>query len=166
MKKTETLEIIKRLIVMFPSFKFGDIPETISGVSVNPIEFWHQQIGDMEFDKAEKAVMNCIDKCKFVPTVADIREEYEKLISVEKKEQGDIKTSYDNARGSYPQMIEDGYAWEEWKARVSDGEKAKLFYKVIMQYISESEKAGEDVMDFKKCVQTICRDNEGKVFFK
>jgi hypothetical protein len=43
---------------------------------------------------------------------------------------------------------------------------ASLFYKVIMQYVSECDKKNEDVMDFKKCVETICRDKDGKIFFK
>ena len=164
MTSKETFKIIERLISMYPSFKFGG---DIEGIEINnPLKFWHEQIGDMEFAKAEIAVKNCIDRCKFVPTAADIREEYDELISVEKREKGAIKTNYDYARGSYPQSIEAGYAWEEWKARAKDGEMASLFYKVIMQYVSECDKKNEDVMDFKECVKTICRDKDGKIFFK
>ena len=163
MKKTETLEIIKRLIVMFPSFKFGEIPDGISGGSVNPIEFWHQQIGDMEYEIAEKAVINCIDRCKFVPTAADIREEYEYLVSERNKDTADIREYYIRSANSYPIEIPKDYGWEEWQRRADTGEKAKTFNHVIMQYINHLE---GDAIDFKKCVETICRDSDGKIFFK
>ena len=167
MKKSETTKIIIRLMTVYPSFKFG--ASSITGEEMDLTEIvniWHEQIGDMEYEKADTAVNSCINKCKFVPSIAEIREEYDKLIENEKKEQGAIKTNYDYARGSYPQSIEAGYAWEEWKARAKDGEMASLFYKVIMQYVSECDKKSEAVMDFKKCVETICRDKDGKIFFK
>ena len=167
MKKSETSKIIIKLMTVYPSFKFG--ANVITGEEMDLTEvvnIWHEMIGDMEYAKAETAVNACINKCKFVPSIAEIREEYDELISAEKKEQGAIKTNYDYARGSYPQSIEAGYAWEEWKSRAKDGEMAILFYKVIMQYVSECDKKNENVMDFKKCVETICRDNDGKIFFK
>ena len=167
MKKSETSKIIIKLMTVYPSFKFG--ANVITGEDMDLTEvvnIWHEMIGDMEYGKAETAVNACINKCKFVPSIAEIREEYDELISAEKKEQGAIKTNYDYARGSYPQSIEAGYAWEEWKARAKDGEMASLFYKVIMQYVSECDKKNEDVIDFKKCVETICRDKDGKIFFK
>lgn len=130
-------------------------------------DVWYECLSDLEFDVARTATLNTIKTAKdYPPDIATIREEYGKLIADEKKEQGAIKTNYDYARGSYPQSIEAGYAWEEWKARAKDGEMASLFYKVIMQYVSECDKKNEDVMDFKKCVETICRDNDGKIFFK
>ena len=167
MKKSETSKIIIKLMTVYPSFKFG--ANVITGEEMDlseVVNIWHEMIGDMDYDRAETAVNTCINKCKFVPSIAEIREEYDELISAEKKEQGAIKTNYDYARGSYPQSIEAGYAWEEWKARAKDGEMASLFYKVIMQYVSECDKKNENVMDFKKCVETICRDKDGKIFFK
>lgn len=130
-------------------------------------DVWYECLNDLEYATARKATLNVIKVTKdFPPDIATIRSEYEELIAAEKREQGAIKTNYDYARGSYPQSIEAGYAWEEWKARAKDGEMASLFYKVIMQYVSECDKKNEDVMDFKKCVETICRDNDGKIFFK
>ena len=167
MKKSETATIVTRLMTVYPSFKFGVNPLTGEDATLKEVvDVWHGIIGDMEYGDADRAVTACINKCKFVPSIAEIREEYDELISAEKKEQGAIKTNYDYARGSYPQSIEAGYAWEEWKARAKDGEMASLFYKVIMQYVSECDKKNEDVMDFKKCVETICRDKDGKIFFK
>lgn len=133
---------------------------------VETVNQWYEFMNDLEYDRTATAVDGYIREEKFAPTVADIRSRYEDLVDAEKKEQGAIKTNYDYARGSYPQSIEAGYAWEEWKARAKDGEMASLFYKVIMQYVSECDKKNEDVMDFKKCVETICRDNDGKIFFK
>ena len=130
-------------------------------------DVWYECLSDLDFDIARLATINTIKSAKdFPPDIATIRYEYDKLIADEKKEQGAIKTNYDYARGSYPQSIEAGYAWEEWKVRAKDGEMASLFYKVIMQYVSECDKKNEDVMEFKKCVETICRDNDEKIFFK
>lgn len=167
MKKSETTKIVAKLMTVYPSFKFGvNVLTGEDSTLLEVVNIWHEMIGDMEYGKAETAVNACINKCKFVPSIAEIREEYEKLIGEEEKQRGIIKTNYDYARGSYPQSIEAGYAWEEWKARAKDGSSAEVFRQVIMQYISESEKKNEDVMDFKKCVETICRDKDGKIFFK
>ena len=163
MTSKQTFKIIERLISMYPSFKFGG---DIDGVEVNnPLKYWHQQIGDMDFDRADKAVMRCIDRCKFVPTAADIREEYEKLEQGEHNDQSIIKANYDYARGSYPEDVKPGYAWEEWQSRVKNGQEAVIFYDVIKQYLREI-KEGENAMDFLKCVKTICRGADGKIFFK
>lgn len=167
MKKSETTKIVAKLMTVYPSFKFGvNVLTGEDSTLLEIVNIWHEMIGDMEYGKAETAVNACINKCKFVPSIADIREEYDELISAEKKEQGAIKTNYDYARGSYPQSIEAGYAWEEWKTRATDGTTAELFKKVIDQYVRECDKKNEDVMDFKKCVETICRDKDGKIFFK
>lgn len=133
---------------------------------VETVNQWYEFMNDLEYDRTATAVDGYIREEKFAPTVADIRSRYEDLVDAEKKEQGAIKTNYDYARGSYPQSIEAGYAWEEWKARATDGTTAELFKKVIDQYVRECDKKNEDVMDFKKCVETICRDNDGKIFFK
>lgn len=166
MKKSETSKIIVKLMTVYPSFKFGASVVTGEETDLSEVvNIWHEMIGDMEYDRAETAVNACINKCKFVPSIAEIREEYDELIAAERRMQGAIKTNYDNARISYPQNIPIGYAWEEWRSRAKDDKGAEIFRQVISQYVRECERADTDVMDFKECVKTICRDGDGKIFF-
>ena len=159
MTREETKQILDIIIRAYPRMRIVETKEDV--------DLWFECLEDLAYETARKATINLVKTAKdFPPDIATIRSEYDELISVEKREQGAIKTNYDYARGSYPQSIEAGYAWEEWKARAKDGEMASLFYKVIMQYVSECDKKNEDVMDFKKCVETICRDSDGKIFFK
>lgn len=159
MTRDETKNILDIVMRAYPRMRIVETKEDV--------DLWFECLEDLKYETARKATINLVKSAKdFPPDIATIRYEYDKLIADEKKEQGAIKTNYDYARGSYPQSIEAGYAWEEWKARAKDGEMASLFYKVIMQYVSECDKKNEDVMDFKKCVETICRDNDGKIFFK
>lgn len=159
MTREETKQILDIIIRAYPRMRIVETKEDV--------DLWFECLEDLTYETARKATINLVKTEKdFPPDIATIRFEYDKLIENEKKEQGAIKTNYDYARGSYPQSIEAGYAWEEWKARVKYGEMASLFYKVIMQYVSECDKKNENVMDFKKCVETICRDNDGKIYFK
>lgn len=159
MTRDETKNILDIVMRAYPRMRIVETKEDV--------DLWFECLEDLKYETARKATINLVKSAKdFPPDIATIRYEYDKLIADEKKEHGAIKTNYDYARGSYPQSIEAGYAWEEWKARAKDGEMASLFYKVIMQYVSECDKKNEDVMDFKKCVETICRDKDGKIFFK
>lgn len=159
MTRDETKCILDIVMRAYPRMRIVETKEDV--------DLWFECLEDLEYETARKATINLVKTAKdFPPDIATIRSEYDELISVEKREQGAIKTNYDYARGSYPQSIEAGYAWEEWKTRAKDGEMASLFYKVIMQYVGECDKKNEDVMDFKECVKTICRDKDGKIFFK
>lgn len=129
-------------------------------------DVWYECLNDLEYDTARKATLNVIKVTKdFPPDIATIRSEYDELIAAERRMQGAIKTNYDNARISYPQNIPIGYAWEEWRSRAKDDKGAEIFRQVISQYVRECERADTDVMDFKECVKTICRDGDGKIFF-
>lgn len=159
MTREETKQILDIIIRAYPRMRIVETKEDV--------DLWFECLEDLKYETARKATINLVKTAKdFPPDIATIRSEYDELISAEKREQVAIKTNYDYARGSYPQRIEAGYAWEEWKARAKDGSTAEIFRQVIMQYISESEKKNENVMDFKKCVETICRDKDGKIFFK
>lgn len=166
MKKSETSKIIIKLMTVYPSFKFG--ANAITGEEMGLTEIvniWHEMIGDMEYGKAEIAVNSCINKCKFVPSIAEIREEYDYLVNSDASDKGKIKTYYQQSCGSYPTTIPSGYGWEEWQSRAKDGKQAEIFYQVIMQYLN-GLKDGEDAIDFLECVKTICRDKNGGIFFK
>ena len=100
MKKSETLKIIQRLVAMYPSFRFAELPEELGG-NINPVDFWHEQIGDMEFADAEKAVIECINTCKYVPTAMEIRDAYNSIVADRKKAEAAIITHYDQMRSTY-----------------------------------------------------------------
>ena len=164
MKKSDTSKIIVKLMTVYPSFKFGANVLTGEDMDLSEIvNIWHEQIGDMEYEKADTAVNSCINKCKFVPSIAEIREEYEKINEKESAEKGAIRTYYQYACGSYPIDIPSGTGWDVWQERAKSGKQAEIFYKCIEQYLRELD---GDAIDFVTCLKTICRGNDGKIFFK
>ena len=164
MKKSDTSKIIIKLMTVYPSFKFGANVVTGEDMDLSEVvNIWHEQIGDMEYEKADTAVNACINKCKFVPSIAEIREEYDKINEKESAERGTIRTYYNYACGSYPIDIPRGTGWDIWQERAKDGKQASIFYECIMQYLNSLE---GDAMDFVTCLKTICRDKDGKLYFK
>ena len=132
-------------------------------------DVWYECLSDLDFDIARKATLNTIKAAKdFPPDIATIREEYANIIAAEKKRIGAIRDQYRNAKSYYPGTIDEGYAWEEWLSRAKDEKTASLFCSTVVQYVRECEKNDtlNDIIDFKECVKTICRDKDGKIFFK
>lgn len=167
MKKSETATIVTRLMTVYPSFKFGVNPLTGEDATLeNVVDVWHSIIGDMEYVDADRAVASCINRCKFVPSIAEIREEYDAISYERRKSMAEVKEYYNRSRNSYPTDVPYDYGWEEWKSRAADGQTARTFYDVIMQYLNECIRDGKDAIDFRECVKSICRDNDGRVFFK
>ena len=127
-------------------------------------DVWFECLSDLEYGMARTATINVIKSTKdFPPDIAKIREEYDYLKEQEKSEHGKIKTYYDSACGSYPIDIPRGTGWDIWQERAKDGKQASIFYECIMQYLNSLE---GDAMDFEQCLRTICRDENGKIFFK
>lgn len=157
MKKSETLQIIQRLACMYPSFKFGDLPEGLSIGGANPIEFWHEQIGDMDFDKAVQATKISIDRCKFVPSAADIREAYNELANEEKKLRDTCNYNYKLCRGIYPKELEEGYGYKEFvdKVMTAKPEKRIEAAQYIYSHMNKVVYSGEEVPDFVEIIKGI-----------
>lgn len=154
MKKSETAEIIARIISMYPSFKIGG---DVEGMEIkNPIRYWHEQIGYMDFKLAEKAVIECINVCKYAPTAAEIIEKYNKLVGDANKDEREIREYYERTRSYYPGSGDYNYGWEEWLTRVSEAtdrvSAARWLNNRITQYVNSCEK---ETMDFAECVRTI-----------
>lgn len=128
-------------------------------------DVWYECLQDLEFKTAREATLNVIKVSKdFPPDIAKIREEYDYLKEQEAVNNGQIKQYYQYACGSYPMDIPAGTGWEEWKKRAKDWRQAELFYKVIQQYLLELGES--DAIDFTECIKTICRDSNGKIYFK
>lgn len=158
MTRDETKNILDIVMRAYPRMRIVETKEDV--------DLWFECLEDLTYETARKATINLVKTAKdFPPDIATIRSEYDELIAAEKRMQGAIKTNYDNARISYPQNIPIGYAWEEWKSRAKDDKSAEIFRQVISQYVRECERADADVMDFKECVKTICRDTDGKIYF-
>lgn len=155
MKKSETIKIIERLICMYPSFKFGELPEEMGGGELDPIEFWHEQIGDMEFEKAVEATKISIDNCKFVPSAADIREAYNKIVEAEKKQMGNFRTYYQYCRDIYPKELPPDYGWQEFLDKVHSAKPEK--WEQAAKYIYDNMKKivynGETVPEFIEIIK-------------
>lgn len=158
MTRDETKNILDIVMRAYPRMRIVETKEDV--------DLWFECLEDLTYETARKATINLVKTEKdFPPDIATIRSEYDELIAAERRMQGAIKTNYDNARISYPQNIPIGYAWEEWRSRAKDDKGAEIFRQVISQYVRECERANTDVMDFKECVKTICRDSDGKIFF-
>lgn len=127
-------------------------------------DVWFECLEDLDYDRARKATINLIKSVPdFPPDIAKIREEYNYLREQDKSEQFKIKTYYDQACGSYPIDIPRGTGWDIWQERAKDGKQASIFYECIMQYLNN---LNGDAMDFEQCLRTICRDENGKIYFK
>lgn len=155
MKKSETIKIIERLICMYPSFKFGELPEEMGGGELDPIEFWHEQIGDMEFEKAVEATKISIDNCKFVPSAADIREAYNKIVEAEKKQIGNFRTYYQYCRNVYPKELPPDYGWKEFLEKVytAKPEKQEKAASWIYEKMRDRVYSGEEVPEFVEMIK-------------
>lgn len=161
MTREETKRILDIIIRAYPRMKIVETKEDV--------DLWHECLSDLEYDLARKASINLVKETKdFPPDIATIREEYANIIAAEKKRIGSIRDQYRNAKSYYPGTIEEGYAWDEWLSRAKDEKTAMLFCSTVVQYVRECEKNDtlNDIIDFKECVKTICRDSDGKIFFK
>lgn len=153
---TKIIGLIKGAFPHIDRFKDDDVKDV-----------WYECLEDLDYDKARVATLNAIKSAKdFPPDIATIREEYSKIVESEKHELGEIKRFYEQARSYYPGSGKNGYGWEEWKARAKDKKTAELFYQVVAQYVALTDKTGETPIDFRECIKTICRDNDGKIYFK
>lgn len=161
MTREETKRILDIIIRAYPRMKIVETKEDV--------DLWHECLSDLVFDNARKAAISLVKQTKdFPPDIATIREEYANIIAAEKKRIGAIRDQYRNAKSYYPGTIEEGYAWDEWLSRAKDEKTAMLFCSTVVQYVRECEKNDtlNDIIDFKECVKTICRDSDGKIFFK
>lgn len=161
MTREETKQILDIIIRAYPRMRIVETKEDV--------DLWHECLSDLEYDLARKASINLVKETKdFPPDIATIREEYANIIAAEKKRIGAIRDQYRNAKSYYPGTIEEGYAWDEWLSRAKDEKTAMLFCSTVVQYVRECEKNDtlNDIIDFKECVKTICRDSDGKIFFK
>lgn len=153
---TKIIGLIKGAFPHIDRFKDDDVKDV-----------WYECLSDLDFDIARLATINTIKSAKdFPPDIAKIREEYEYLDYARRKSMAEVKEYYNRSRNSYPTDVPYDYGWEEWKSRASDGQQARVFHEVIMQYLNECIRDRKDAIDFRECVRSICRDNDGRVFFK
>lgn len=147
MTKDDVKKIIAKLTIMYPHFSVG---EAIAGFK--PTDVWFEMIGDMDYEKADRAVKACTQKCKYPPTVADIREEYDNIVAEEKRAAGDILRYYDMARSYYPGSGDPGYGKAEFLERAKTPEQAAWLYAAIIKYVNNCT---DSTMDFAECIRTI-----------
>lgn len=156
MTRDETKSILDIIMRAYPRMKIVETKEDV--------DLWHECLNDLEYDKAREATINLVKTAKdFPPDIASIRCEYDKLMEEAANVKGKIKTFYQYACGSYPIDIPSGTGWDVWQERAKDGRQAEIFYQCIKQYLRELE---GDAMDFVECIKTICRDNDGRIYFK
>lgn len=156
MKKSETTQIISKLMMLYPNFKLGI--NIMTGEEVTILEFvntWHDQIGDMDYDKAVKAAKISADKCKFMPTAADMREAYDAIVEAEKKQIGNFRTYYQYCRNVYPKELPPDYGWKEFLEKVytAKPEKQEKAASWIYEKMRDRVYSGEEVPEFVEMIK-------------
>ena len=116
------------------------------------VKLMYSMVSDLDYEKAKEAVVNYIKSNKYSPTIADIREEYEKLVAVERKQAAEINRFYEQSRSYYPGSGDIGYGKADFTERAKTPEQAERLYKAIVRYVNSCEK---ETMDFAECVRTI-----------
>lgn len=147
MTRDEVKKIIAKLTILYPHFSVG---ETIGGFK--PTDVWFEMIGDMDFAKADKAVRSCAQRCKYPPTIADIREEYDAIVAAEKKYKAEINRFYEQSRSYYPGSGEYGNGRAEFFERATTPEQAERLYNAIVRYVNGCT---DSTIDFVECVNTV-----------
>ena len=146
---TKIIGLIRGAFPHMDRFKDADVKDV-----------WFECLEDLEYGKARTATLNSIKKAKdFPPDIATIREEYFLLCEEERKEIGDIRRFYEQARSYYPNCGEVGYGWKEFWERANTRVEAEKLQNLIIAYVNSTE---SDCIDFVECVKTIRRDN-GKI---
>lgn len=149
MTRDETKAILMIITRAYPRMKIVETKEDV--------DLWHECLEDLEYPKARKAAINIVKNTKdFPPDIATIREEYDRLLKIEKHEEGEIKRFYEQARAYYPGSGEPGNGWKEFRERVKNAEEAERLQRRIIAYVSYMEQnTGENVMPFVECIQTV-----------
>lgn len=159
MTAEEFIAIIGLIQGAYPSFnRFRD--DDVKDV-------WYECLNDLEYANARKAALNAIKTTKdFPPDIATIREEYGRLVEIENHELGEIKRFFQQTRAYYPGSGELWNGFDVWQKRAKNARDAETFYKVVTQYVNECDRKGQDCLDFVRCLETITRDESGKISFK
>lgn len=147
MTREEVKKILAKLTIMYPHFTVG---EAIAGFK--PTDVWYEVIGDMDYAKADKAVQACMQRCKYPPTAADIREEYDKILSTEKRAQADILRYYEMTRSYFPGSGEIDNGKSDFLERAKTPEQAARLYAAVVQYVNGCT---DNTILFDECIKTI-----------
>ena len=149
MTGSEFMKIIGLIRGAFPHmdrFKDADVKDV-----------WFECLEDLEYGKARTATLNAIKKAKdFPPDIATIREEYFLLCEEERKEIGDIRRFYEQARSYYPNCGDVGYGWKEFWERANTRAEAEKLQNMIIAYVNSTE---NDCIDFVECIRTVRKTN-------
>lgn len=84
-------------------------------------DVWYEVFSDLDYNTLRKATMEHIKQSKYVPTPADIKEQYNHIVSENDKVMERLKEDYNRITGLYP----DGHSPEAWEAYMSLIKSAK-----------------------------------------
>lgn len=116
------------------------------------VKLMYSMVSDLDYEKAKAAVVTYIKNNKYSPTIADIREEYEKIAAEERKTKAEINRYYEQSRSYYPGSGEMGYGKKEFFERARTPEQAQRLYNAIVRYVNSCT---DKTMDFKGCITSI-----------
>ncbi len=150
MKREETKTILSIIMRAYPRFRIVETKEDV--------DLWHECLEDLEYTRARQSAISLVKQTKdFPPDIATIREEYERLLGIEKKEVGEIRRFYEQARSYYPDCGDAGYGWIDFRERAKTKEDAEMLQNLIIAYVNS---ATSEVIDFVDCIRTVRRDSK------
>lgn len=95
MNKKEFNTLVQGLRGLYGADKFPEMTEFT-------IEVWYEALKDLDFQRTKMAVVNHTKSCKFPPTVADIREQYNELLRGDKDYNSELMDVFYETRNYYP----------------------------------------------------------------
>lgn len=155
MNKKEFVEIMGAMVEMYPGRfeKLGDLA----------IEMWFECFSDLEYRIARQAIVNHAKSSKFPPTVADIREQYELLISKAKQKALELERVFLEMQGFYPNGKEDKEALSVFVKHISNTncetqlKRAREIKCAVIDYVKRCENGEEEFnMSLSECIRWAC----------
>ena len=149
MTKTEWAEIIKKIRVLFPRSEFMDRKEVFDA--------WYEELSDLQFPAAMKAVQNYAKENQYPPSIADIRKEYNVMWEAYQAILKDVKQDFDLACSYYPGMDMDlqKEAFEIFRERLKkypNGEwvhRSRKFRSNTIDFVQDCGRNHKDIPKFK-----------------
>lgn len=151
MTKDEWGTVVKKICDFYPRYNFMDKKEVFDA--------WYGVLKDLEFPATLKAVENYVKENQYPPTIADIRNGYQKLLDGYNALLKEVKNDFEIAMSYYPKPDKTAYdlylsklkknPQKEWISRT------RAFKSTTIEYVSDINK--KDYPSFKDYIneQTI-----------
>lgn len=114
------------------------------------VSLWYDCLNDLEFAKAQAALKNYTKSNSYPPAIADIRNEYGKIIDKEAKAKAELRRLYDMTVSYYPCANREKDVESTYKSLISQIkpqdrlEAAKTILQKVLDFVKEWEKGTDN----------------------